>query len=193
MILLSYHIHRKQATSKIQKQQEELNQTKFKLLNLSLELEKKKNQIETAKAKSENVDKLQEDIGDLLLKYKKLQNNILTNSAIYKKLSQLAKQNMPGNDKPLITDNLWQLITDTITVAYPNLEKLVYDLCPDLSPQEWLYCCFYMFNFDSSDEAKLLNISPGSARTKHLRLRQRLNITLEPKTTLYEYLIHRMD
>ena len=193
LILLSYHIHRKQATSKIQKQQEELNQTKFKLLNLSLELEKKKNQIETAKAKSENVDKLQEDIGDLLLKYKKLQNNILTNSAIYKKLSQLAKQNMPGNDKPLITDNLWQLITDTITVAYPNLEKLVYDLCPDLSPQEWLYCCFYMFNFDSSDEAKLLNISPGSARTKHLRLRQRLNITLEPKTTLYEYLIHSMD
>ena len=193
LILLSYHIYRKQATSKIQKQQEELNQTKFKLLDLSLELEKKRNQLETAKAKNENVDKLQEEITDLSLKHKKLQNNILTNSAIYKKLLQLAKQNMPGNDKPLITDNLWQLITDAITVAYPNLEKLVYDLCPDLSPLEWQYCCFYMFNYDSSDEAKLLNISPNSVRTKHLRLRQRLNITLEPKTTLYEYLIHRMD
>ncbi|WP_071145524.1 tetratricopeptide repeat protein [Bacteroides ihuae] len=192
LILLSYHIYRKQATSKIQKQQEELNQTKFKLLDLSLELEKKRNQLETAKAKNENVDKLQEEITDLSLKHKKLQNNILTNSAIYKKLLQLAKQNMPGNDKPLITDNLWQLIMDAITVAYPNLEKLVYDLCPDLSPQEWQYCCFYMFNYDSSDEAKLLNISPSSARTKHLRLRQRLNITLEPKTTLYEYLIQSM-
>ncbi|WP_071145529.1 tetratricopeptide repeat protein [Bacteroides ihuae] len=193
LILLSYHIYRKQTISKIQKQQEELNQTKIKLLDLSLELEKKRNQLETAKAKNENVDKLQEEIADLSLKYKKLQNNILTNSAIYKKLSQLAKQNMPGNDKPLITDNLWQLITDAITVAYPNLEKLVYDLCPDLTSQEWQYCCFYMFNYDSSDEAKLLNISPSSARTKHLRLRQRLNITLESKTTLYEYLINSID
>lgn len=193
LILLSYHIYRKQATSKMQQQQEELNQTKFKLLDLSLELEKKRNQLETAKTKNGNVDKLHEEIGDLSLKYKKLQTNILTHSAIYKKLSQLAKQNILGNDKPLITDNLWQLIADEITVVYPNLEKLVYDLCPDLSLLEWQYCCFYMFNYDSSDEAKLLNISPSSARTKHLRLRQRLNITLEPKTTLYEYLIHSMD
>lgn len=193
LILLSYLIYRKRAISKMQKQQAELDQIKIRLLDFSLELEKKKNQLETAKAKNENVDKLQEEIGDLSLKYKNLQNSILTHSAIYKKLLQLAKQNIPGNDKSLITDNLWKLITDEITVAYPNLKKLVYDLCPDLTTLEWQYCCFYMFSFDSSDEAKLLNLSPNSVRTKHLRLRQRLNITLEPKTTLYEYLIHSMD
>lgn len=193
LILLSYHIYRKRAISKIQKQQAELSQIKIKLLDISLELEKKRNLLEKAKDKNENIDKLQEEVGELSIKYKKLQNSILTQSAIYKKLSQLAKQNIPGNDRPLISDNLWQLIADTTTIAYPNLKKFVYNLCPKLTTQEWQYCCFYLFNFDSSDEAKLLNISPNSVRTKHLRLRQRLNITLKPKTTLYEYLIHNMD
>jgi len=92
----------------------------------------------------------------------------------------------------LITDNLWKLIADEIDIVYPEFRKLIYDLCPDLTTQEWQYCCFYMFGFDGSDEAKLLNISPNSVRTKHLRLRQKLNITLEPKTTLYGYFIHKM-
>ncbi len=192
LILLSYFIYRKRAVSKIQKQQEELNQIKIKLLNLSLELEKKRSQLETAKAKNENVDKLQEEVGYLSTKYKKLQNCILTQSAIYKKLSQLAKQNIPGNNKPLITDNLWQLIVDVITITYPKLKALLYELCPELTSQEWQYCCLYMFNFDSFEEAKLLNLNPNSVRTKHLRLRQKLNITLEPRTTLYEYLISHM-
>ncbi len=193
LILLSYFLYRKKATSKIQKQQTELDQTKLKMLDLSLELERKKNLLTMAKVKNENIEKLQEETDNLSLKYKQLQNSILTDSAIYKKLLQLASQNIPRNEKVLITDNLWKLITDEIDVVYPEFRRLIYDLCPDLTMQEWQYCCFYMFGFDGSDEAKLLNISPNSVRTKHLRLRQKLNITLEPKTTLYGYFIHKMD
>ena len=192
LILLSYFLYRKKATSKIQKQQTELDQTKLKMLDLSLELERKKNLLTKAKVKNENIEKLQEETDNLSLKYKQLQNSILTDSAIYKKLLQLASQNIPRNEKLLITDNLWKLITDEIDIVYPDFRKLIYDLCSDLTMQEWQYCCFYMFGFDGSDEAKLLNISPNSVRTKHLRLRQKLNITLEPKTTLYGYFIHKM-
>lgn len=193
LILLSYFLYRRKVTSKIQRQQTELDQTKLKMLDLSLELERKKNLLTMAKVKNENIEKLQEETDNLSLKYKQLQNSILTDSAIYKKLLQLASQNIPRNEKVLITDNLWKLITDEIDVVYPEFRKLIYDLCPDLTTQEWQYCCFYLFGFDGSDEAKLLNISPNSVRTKHLRLRLKLNITLEPKTTLYGYFIHKMD
>lgn len=192
-ILLSYFLYRKKITSKIQKQQVELDRTKLKILDLSLELERKKNLLTMAKVKNENIEKLQEETDDLSLKYKQLQNSILTNSTIYKKLLQLASQNIPRNVKVPISGSLWKLIADEIDVVYPDFRKLIYELCPDLTTQEWQYCCFYIFGFDGSDEAKLLNISPNSVRTKHLRLRQKLNITLEPKTTLYGYLIHKMD
>ena len=174
-------------------QEEELIQTKIKMLNLSLELEKKKNELVVAQSKNENIDKLKDEVGDLIIKHKNLQNQILTHSAIFKKLSQLASQNIPGNNKPLITENIWLQITDAVTIAYPSLNKFVYSLCPELTNSEWQYCCFYMFNFDGSDESKLLNLSPNSVRTKRLRLRQRLNITLVPKTTLYEYLINHVN
>ncbi len=193
MVLLFYYIYRRRVIIRLRNQEEELNQTQIKMLNLSLELEKKKNQLAVAQTKNENIDKLKDEIGDLAIKYKSLQNQILTHSAVFRKLSQLANQNLPGNNKSLITEHLWQQITDAVTTAYPDLNPFVYNLCPGLTTSEWQYCCFYMFNFDGSDESKLLNLSPNSIRTKRLRLRQRLNIVLAPKTTLYEYLINHVD
>ena len=193
LVLLFYHIYKRRIIFKMRGQEEELSQTKIKMLNLSLELEKKKNELVVAQSKNENIDKLKDEVGDLIIKHKNLQNQILTHSAIFKKLSQLASQNIPGNNKPLITENIWLQITDAVTIAYPSLNKFVYSLCPELTNSEWQYCCFYMFNFDGSDESKLLNLSPNSVRTKRLRLRQRLNITLVPKTTLYEYLINHVN
>lgn len=193
LVLFLYFIYRKKATDKIQLQQAELNNTKLKLLDLSLEVEKKKNQLTAMKEKNENVDKLQEEISLLSLNYRNLQLSILTNSTIYKKLRHLANQNIPRNDKPLITKDLWKDVVDEITTVYPNYHKYIIDLCTDLTEQEWQYCCFYIMGFDVKDEAKLLNLGPASVRTKHVRLRQRLNITLTPKTTLYEYLISNMN
>jgi len=192
-IVLCYFFYRKKMNYKIQKQQAELNKTRLKLLDLSLDLEKKKNQLNTARIQNQNIDNQQEELNNLSLNYKNLQNNILTDSPIYKKLSQLAKQNIPRNNKTLITDQYWKLITDEITIVYPNLEKFIYTICPKLTEQEWQYCCFYMFGFDGNDEAKLLNLTPNSVRTKHVRFRQRLNVTLTPRTTLYEYIINNMS
>ena len=93
----------------------------------------------------------------------------------------------------LITNDCWKLITEEITAIYPNLQTYIYNLSPDFSEQEWKYCCFYMYGFDTNAEAKLLNININSVKTKHMRLRQKLNIKLPPKSTLYDYLIENME
>jgi hypothetical protein len=46
--------------------------------------------------------------------------------------------------------------------------------------------------FDSNAEAKLLNINPTSVRTKRLRLRQKLNLTLGPKETLSRHIADKL-
>lgn len=169
-ILLSYHIYRKKAILKIHKQQGQLDRIRLSLLELSIELEKKKNLLETSELKNGNATKLQEEIADLSYGYRELQKNLLSGSAAYGKLSQLAKQNIPRNNKSLITDELWKAIIAQIGLAYPDFKGLVYDLYFDISENEWQYCCLYMFGFDNCDEAKLLNINPASVRTKHLCL-----------------------
>ena len=117
---------------------------------------------------------------------------MLTDSDLCKELARLANSKTPKNDKTIITDKLWERITHEITFIYPTFYTYVYSLCPNLSEQEWRYCCLYMFAFDSNEEAKLLNIMPDSVKTKHSRLRQKLNITLPPKSSLYEHFINNI-
>ena len=192
LMIVVYLLYRKKAKEKIQKQQEELNKTKIELLNLSLELEKKKSQLGTFKEKNEGYQKLQNEIEQLSANYKKLQGKILLDSPMYKKLLHLSNQNIPGNNKPLITKEQWQLITNEIMAVYPNLYNYISNLCPNLPEQDFQYCCFYMYGFDTNAEAKLLNITLNSVRTKHSRLRQKLNVSLPNNTTLYEYLMQNM-
>ena len=66
------------------------------------------------------------------------------------------------------------------------------DTCPNISEQEWQYCCLSMMEFDSNAEAKLLNINTSSVRTKRLRLRQKLNLTLGPKETFCRYIADKL-
>lgn len=193
LVLLGYFLYKEKATKKIQKQQFELDQIKYELATVSLELERKKNQLAANKEKNVNADILKNEIAGLTIKYRTLQRKILQNSSVYKKLLNLTKQNIPRNDKVLITTELWKQITEQIGIIYPNLKSYVLCLCPDMMEQEWQYCCFYICGFDGKDEAKLLNLNPNSVRTKHVRFRQRLNITLPPKATLYDYLINNMD
>lgn len=193
LIIIGYLLHRKKAKEKIQRQQEELNRIKTDLLYVSLELEKKRRLLDTFKEKNENYNKMQEEISLLTANYKELQNKSLGNSPLFKELTYQANQNKPRNDKPLITDEQWKLITDEITHIYPSLHKYIYSLCPDLSEQDFQYCCLYMYGFDTNTEAKLLNITVDSVRKKRLRLRRKLDITLtDNNATLYEYLIENM-
>lgn len=190
---LGYFFHRRKTMNRIREQEIDLSQTKYRLTEMSLELEKKKNQLIVAKERHENENKLLEEVDSLIRKYHNLQINILRNSSLYKKLVKLAERNIPRNNKPLITDELWKSMNEQIITIYPNLKSYILSLCPDLTDQEWFYCCFYMYGFDGKDEAKLLNLTPNSVRTKHVRFRQRLNVTLPPKTTLYEFIINNLD
>lgn len=193
LIIIGYLLYRKKAKEKIQRQRDELNQIKTDLLYVSLELEKKRRLLDTFKEKNENYNKMREEISLLTANYKELQNKSLENSPLFKEITYLANQNKPRNDKPLITEKQWKLITDEITHIYPSLHKYIYSLCSDLSEQDFQYCCLYMYGFDTNTEAKLLNITVDSVRKRRLRLRRKLAITLpDNNATLYEYLIENM-
>lgn len=193
LIMIVYLLYRKQAKEKIHRQQDELNRIKTDLTYVSLELEEKKKLLDTFKEKDDNYNKIEKEIALLTSNYKELQHKSLENSPTFKELVRLAKQNKPRNDKPLITDKQWELIADEITYIYPNLSKYLYNLCPNLPEQDFLYCCLCMCGFDTNTEAKLLNIASDSVRKKRFRLREKLNIALlNDNTTLYEYLIENM-
>ena len=193
LITIGYLLYRKKAKEKIQRQRDELYLIKTNLLNVSLELEKKKRLLDTFKEKNEYYNKMQEEIILLTANYKELQNKSLENSPLFKELTHLTTQHKPRNNRSLITDEQWKLITDEITHIYPNLHRYIYSLCPDLQIQDFMYCCLYMYGFDTNAEAQLINITVDSVIKKRLRLRQKLGITLpNNNTTLREYLIENM-
>lgn len=193
LIMIGYLLYRKKAKEKIQKQQVELQQTKIDLLYTSLELEEKRKLLDTLKEKDEKYNEMKEEISLLATNYKEQQNKFLKKSPLFKELTHLANQNKPGNNKPIITDKQWKLIANEITDIYPNLRSYIFNLCPDLQTQEFMYCCFYMFGFDTNAEAKLLNIAVESVRKKRLRLRQRLGIELpNSNSTLREYILEKI-
>lgn len=187
-VLIVYLWYRKRITANIHKQQIELNDVKMRLLHLSIDLEEKQKQLSTLEEKNENYNKMKEEIAIVVSNYKKLQNKLISNSPIYKDLVHLASPNIPGTKKSLITEKQWCLIEKEITSIYPNLHSYILEICPELSDQEWKYCCFCMFGFDITSEAKLLNINPTSVSTKRLRLKQKLNIMVPAKMPFYEYI-----
>ena len=188
-----YILYKKRAEERIRKQEIELKNLKIASLNLSIELDKKKKMLASIVEKDEKYNQMEKEVTELTHRYKKLQAKLISDSPIYKELSQLVNLNIPRNKKQLITVKQWKLIVEEITNIYPNFYEYIDNLCPDLSIQEIEYCCFTLYGFDTNDEAKLLNISPSSVRTKRLRLRQRLNITLPDQTSLYEYLIDNLS
>lgn len=191
-MIMGYLLFRKRANEKIQNQQAELSNIKTDLYNLKLELEKKRIILNNLKEKDENYDRLQEDIVRLSANYRKLQNKLLVDSPLYKELTKLGNQNIPGNDESLITEEQWKAITNEITTIYPELYNYIYSLGPNLPEEDFQYCCLYLFGFDTNTEAILLNIAPNSVSKKRSRLKQKLNITFPANSSLYEYLIKNM-
>lgn len=192
IIGLSTLLYRKKTKEKLQKQLIEISNTKNELLNLSLELEKKKTLLSTLNKKGEEYRKLEGEAASLATAYRKLQNKQTVSSEIYKTLVELTNQNKLGSNSSLITVRHWQRIIDEITAIYPTLRSYVFNVYPDISDQEWQYCCFFMYGFDVNTESRLLNINPASVRTKHLRLKEKLKITLPAKTSLYDFLVGKL-
>ena len=185
-------IQRKRGKEKIQEQRIELDKIKIEFLHLSIELEKQQKQLKAYDEQSEQHTLILSNISSLKESYIKLQHKMVTNSTIYKELDLLANKNIPRNDKPLITSRHWELIVKEITEIYPNIYIFINEKCPNISEQEWQYCCLGMMEFDTNSEAKLLNINPTSVRTKRSRLRQRLNITSGSKETFCRYIADKL-
>lgn len=192
IIILAVSVYRKRLKEILQKQQLELAYAKNELLGLSLELEKKKVKLSLLAEQGEEYQRVKGEAASLASAYRKLQHKMIASSSVYKELTNLANQNKPGNDKSLITDRHWQRIVDEITAIYPTLRGYVFNAHPEISDSEWQYCCFFMYGFDVNAEARLLNINPPSVRTKHLRLKEKLKITLPSKTSLYDYLVENL-
>lgn len=185
-------IQRKRGKEKIQEQKIALDKIKIDFLNLSIDLEKQQKQLKAFDEQSEQYTLILNSISLLRENYIKLQHKMVVSSNIYKELNLLANKNIPRNDKPLITSRHWELIVKEITEIYPNIYFLINDTCPNISEQEWQYCCLSMMEFDSNAEAKLLNINTSSVRTKRLRLRQKLNLTLGPKETFCRHIADKL-
>ena len=158
----------------------------------TLELEKQQKQLKAYDEQSEQYTLILNSISLLRENYIKLQHKMVVSSNIYKELNLLANKNIPRNDKPLITSRHWELIIKEITEIYPNIYFFINDTCPNISEQEWQYCCLSMMEFDSNAEAKLLNINTSSVRTKRLRLRQKLNLTLGSTETLSRHIADKL-
>lgn len=185
-------IQRKRGKEKIQEQKIALDKIKIDFLNLSIELEKQQKQLKSYDDQSEQYTLILNSISLLRENYIKLQHKMVASSNIYKELNLLANKNIPRNDKPLITSRHWVLIVKEITEIYPNMYLFINDICPNISEQEWQYCCLSMMEFDSNAEAKLLNINTSSVRTKRLRLRQKLNLTLGSKETFCRHIADKL-
>ena len=192
VIILSVLLYRKRVKEEFQKQQIELSNIKNELLNLSLELEKKKSQLSSMEEKGEEYQKMKGEAASLALAYRKLQHKLTVSSPTYKELADLANQNKSSNGKSLLTDRYWQRIMNEITTIYPSFRAYVFNAYPEISDQEWQYCCFFMYGFDANVESRLLNINPASVYTKHLRLKEKLRITLPAKTSLHDYLVEKL-
>lgn len=189
LFLLTYLYYRKRTLSQIYLQQKELDRMNIELLNTSLELEAKKRLLATQK---DNSEMLQTEIEELAMKYRQLQKSKLMGSVIAKKLVTLVSKMHPGNSQSLLSDKLWSLLIAEVEDVYPAFRSCLLKLCPTLTGQEWQYCCLYLFGFDSNDEARLLDISPESVRTKRMRIRQRLNISLNEGENLYDYFMSNL-
>ena len=185
-------IQKKKSKEKFQEQRIALDKIKIEFLNLSIDLEQQKKQLKIYDDQSEQHTLILNHISSLKESYIKLQHKMLTNSSIYKELEHLANKNIPRNDKPLITSRHWELIVKEITEIYPNLYFFINDICPNISEQEWQYCCLGMMEFDTNSEAKLLNINPTSVRTKRLRLRQKLKLSLDGKETFCNHIAEKL-
>ena len=188
IVLGVYFSYRKRTEKKLLLQQAKLSESRNQLLEVSIEIRRKNALLKHSEEEKKALAQLEAELRTLTKSYHSLRQNMLKTSAIYKKLLQLARHKKPGNDKTLLTPQLWEQIKRQAETVYPGLRRYVVNRNPDLSESEWAYCCLYMFGLDTNDEATLLGINSASVRTKTLRLRTRLNIDLPTQQSLYEYI-----
>lgn len=188
IVILGYIVLRKKAREKEYEQKMELERIKVNILSLKTDLRMKDEILSDLSEKENEYCNKRNEIVELKKQLSKLQRYMIMELFIFKELFQLANKNIPGNNRPLMTEIQWKQVVVEVTKVYPTLYNYVYGLNSELSEPEWRYCCFCMLGFDSNLEARLLNINTASVRMKRLRLRQKLGITLDSHMTLCDFL-----
>lgn len=185
-ISLLHQLFKKRVVRKINNQQQEIYNFNIKVRVLTTELENKRVEFESVLREKKQDSKLQRDIDSLVFELRRIKRNQLLNSAIGKKLNSLSQTHIPQNKKSLITESMFEKMEKEVKLIYPNFKSQILELNSDISESEWYYCCLILFGFDIKSVSVLLCISPGSVRTRRLRIRQKLGIELK-ESTLFEY------
>lgn len=133
-----------------------------------------------------NEEKRDESILQLNQKLNASRHTRLLISDIGKKLNSTSQKVTPSSEgKNKITAKIWEAIEKEVKIVYPEFETKIYELCPDISDADWLYCCFVLFNFDTKAEATILDINPHSVRQKRSRIKKKLGLSHD-SISLYE-------
>ena len=184
-----FYFYRKHTKMQLHWQEEKLNSLDKERSEIAQQLSEARYSLETIQENREENLKLQQKILFLSERYKELQRQRLENAAIYKKLSSLSAKPQPNNNKPLLTDKLWNTLVTELGKVYPNFRASLYEQCPSLSEEECRYCCLHVLGFDGNNEAVLLGIIPSSIWTKRTRIKQKLSGNLPKEQTLYHILV----
>lgn len=184
LLVTLFVVYWRRIRTKILAQELAISRMRAECLTLSAELEKRKTAL--ARLKEEGNAQAHEELKQLQERYKELRHRLLKSSEVYKRLKALVdrKRSVSGG----LTKEQWQEIFCEVNVLYPKLDEYLRERCEGLSEADWRYCYLLLFGFDSQQEACLLDILPGSIRTKRTRLRQRMNIAPSDERTLADYL-----
>lgn len=184
-----FYFYRKHAKMQLHWQEEKLNSLDNERSEIAAQLLEARHSLENIQEDREENIRLQQKILFLSEKYKELQKQRLENSAIYKKLSSLLAKPQPNNNKPLLTDKLWNTLVIELSKIYPDFRASLYEQCPGLSEEECRYCCLHVLGFDGNNEAVLLNINPSSVWMKRSRIKQKLDNDSPKDQSLHDILV----
>lgn len=173
---------------KVIEQERALSDFNTRCYQLSLELERKRNELKASVSTQNDSSVIQKEMQLLQKELTDTKKKKLTGSAIGKKIIRLSSLAIPQNNNVLITRSMWLDIEKEVALIYPTFYRKLHDLLPDLNETDFRYCCLILFDLTSNQLAVLLNINPESVRKRHLRIRQKLGITLN-QSTLYRYFV----
>lgn len=185
-----FYFYRKHTKMQLHWQEEKLNSMDKECIEMAVQLSEARHSLETIQENREENLKLQQKILFLSERYKELQKLRLENSVIYKKLLSISAKLQPNNNKPLLTNKLWNTLIIELNRIYPNFHSSLYEQCAGLSEEEWRYYCLHVLGFDGNNEAVLLGIIPSSIWMKRSRIKQKLGSNLPKEQTLHHILVN---
>ncbi|GAF01518.1 tetratricopeptide repeat protein [Saccharicrinis fermentans] len=81
--------------------------------------------------------------------------------------------------------NLWEEFNMRFIKVNDNFYKHLREKHPDITPTEQKHCALIKLNFDSTEMAKILNISVQSVHTSRYRIRKKIGLTHEESLSNY--------